>query len=143
MQITYQELYPDRCFSHLAQTVDQYLSTETPLWWVEPDTETQRRKDAETTLEPIACLWMGNAIDQIQGDRHTHIFLLYVHPAHRRRGMGSALMRHAEAWAWERGDRQIGLQVFSHNQPALRLYEKLGYEPQSIWMVKRGKNERW
>lgn len=75
-------------------------------------------------------------MDQIQGDRHAHIFLLYVSPAHRHRGIGSALMQQAEAWATARGDRQIGLQVFHHNQPALQLYEKLGYQPQSYWMVK-------
>jgi ribosomal protein S18 acetylase RimI-like enzyme len=79
---------------------------------------------------------MGNAIDQLQGDRHAHIFLLYVMPEHRRRGVGSALMRHAEDWARARGDRQIGLQVFQSNRPALNLYHRLGYQTQSLWMVK-------
>jgi ribosomal protein S18 acetylase RimI-like enzyme len=45
-------------------------------------------------------------------------------------------MYHAEAWAKERGDRQMGLQVFVANQPAISLYQKLGYTSQSIWMVK-------
>jgi ribosomal protein S18 acetylase RimI-like enzyme len=132
MQQTYQELYPGQSFSHLAYTVEQYLSRETPLWWV---------KQAESTSElplpsAVACLWMGMAIDQIQGDRHAHIFLLYVSPNYRRQGIGSALMHHAEVWAKARGDRQIGLQVFQHNKPALHLYEKLGYQSQSLWMVK-------
>ena len=35
MQLTYQELFPGQDFSHLAQTVEQYFSPETPLWWVE------------------------------------------------------------------------------------------------------------
>jgi ribosomal protein S18 acetylase RimI-like enzyme len=128
MQLTYQELYPDQPLAHLAQTVDQYLSKETPLWWVEAE--------ALQVGRLIACLWLGNAIDQIQGDRHAHVFLLYVAPDHRRQKIGAALMHHAEAWARERGDRQIGLQVFQSNQPALNLYTKLGYEPQSLQMVK-------
>jgi ribosomal protein S18 acetylase RimI-like enzyme len=130
MQQTYQELYPEQSFSHLAQTVEQYLSKETPLWWV---IEAER---VTTPSSPIACLWLGNAVDQIQGDRHAYIFLLYVSPNHRRQGIGQALMRHAENWARSRGDRQMGLQVFQQNQPALALYEKLGYAPQSLWMVK-------
>ncbi len=66
-----------------------------------------------TTPPPlVACVWVGNAVDQAQGDRHAHIFLLYVVPEHRRRGIGTALMRYVEAWARVRGDRQIGLQVF-------------------------------
>lgn len=85
---------------------------------------------------PIACLWVGNAIDQVQGNRHAHIFILYVVPEHRRRGIGTALMQYVENWAIQRGDRQIGLQVFQSNKPALNLYNQLGYQTQSLWMVK-------
>jgi ribosomal protein S18 acetylase RimI-like enzyme len=126
MQRTYEELYPDQSFAHLAQTVEMHLTAETLLWWV--------RAEGETS--PIACLWIGNATDQIVGDRHAYIFLLYVSPEHRHRGIGSALMLRAESWAKKRGDRQIGLQVFNDNQPALNLYQKLGYQPHSLWMVK-------
>jgi ribosomal protein S18 acetylase RimI-like enzyme len=127
MRRTYQELHPDQNFAHLAHTVEQYLSKETPLWWVDL---------AECATVPIACLWLGNAINQVNGDRHAYIFLLYVQPEHRRRGLGSALVRLAETWAIERGDRQIGLQVFANNQPALNLYTKLGYQTQSLLLIK-------
>jgi ribosomal protein S18 acetylase RimI-like enzyme len=85
---------------------------------------------------PVACLWLGNAIDQVTGDRHAHIFLLYVLPEYRRRGIGKALVDSAENWARARGDRQMGLQVFQTNQPALNLYRQLGYQTQSLWMLK-------
>jgi ribosomal protein S18 acetylase RimI-like enzyme len=126
MQRTYQELYPGGDFAHLARTVEQYLSAETALWWVAADADPSA----------IACLWLGNAIDQVTADRHAYVFLLYVSPDHRQQGIGSALMHQAEVWAKQRGDRQIGLQVFCHNQPALNLYQKLGYHTHSIWMVK-------
>ncbi|BAU05085.1 GNAT family N-acetyltransferase [Fischerella sp. NIES-3754] len=140
MQLTYQEMFPNQDFSHLAQTVEQYFSSQTPLWWVEEDGEMGRLGDGEdfTTPpnHPIACLWMGNAIDQVTGDRHAHIFLLYVEPKHRRRGIATALMRYAEDWAKNRGDRQMGLQVFQSNQAALSLYSGLGYQTQSLWLKK-------
>lgn len=143
MQRTYDEIYPGQDFSHLAQTVEQYLSGETQLWWVEP-TSQQAHTTSSAVLpvsyskvsQPIAGLWVGNAIDQVQGDRHACIFLLYVMPQWRQRGIGTALMQRAEAWAHERGDRQIALQVFHDNARALELYTKLGYQPQSIWMTK-------
>lgn len=138
LQKTYQEVYPGGQFSHLAYTVEQYFSQATPLWWVElaSVSESNQPFPATQPLPPIACLWMGISIDQLHGDRHAHIFLIYVALEHRRQGIGTALMRHAEAWARERGDRQIGLQVFESNQPALALYRSLGYQTQSLWMVK-------
>lgn len=124
MQKTYQEIAPKQDFSHLALTVEQYLSRETPLWWVECD------------RTPIACLWAGNAIDQITGDRIAHIFLLYVAPEHRRKGIAKALMTLGETWAIDKGLGAIGLQVFQTNDSALNLYNQLGYQTQSLSMVK-------
>jgi ribosomal protein S18 acetylase RimI-like enzyme len=140
LQKTYQELNPGGEIAHLAYTVEQYFSKETPLWWVEqapiiafePPTAALPYQHPQ----PVGCLWLGNVIDQLNGNRHAHIFLIYVSPAHRRRGIGSALICHAENWAKTRGDRQIGLQVFQSNQPALRLYQRSGYNPQSLWMIK-------
>jgi GNAT superfamily N-acetyltransferase len=150
MRRTYRELYPDESLVHLAQTVEQYFSSETPLWWVEAEAQQPQELELEQDLKPIgfrstaptqspalvACLWLGTAVDQISGRQYPHIFLLYVSPEHRRRGIGAALMQHVEDWAKAKGEFQIGLQVFQHNQPALQLYQKLGYQPQSIWMVK-------
>ncbi len=134
MQRTYQHLFPEQDFAHLARTVEQYFSRDTPLWWV--DFLGEAEEEVTPFSSPVACLWVGNAVDQVQGDRHAHIFLLYVEPEHRRRGIGTALMRYIENWATQRGDRQIGLQVFQSNQPALNLYNQLGYQTQSLWMVK-------
>ncbi|WP_199191969.1 GNAT family N-acetyltransferase [Chlorogloea sp. CCALA 695] len=124
MQKTYQELAPKQDFSHLALTVEQYLSRETPLWWV------------NDSNSPVACLWAGNAIDQITGDPIAHIFLLYVAPEHRRRGIATALIGLVEAWAIDKGLRAITLQVFQANSSALNLYNQLGYQTQSLSMVK-------
>lgn len=51
---------------------------------------------------------------------------LAVHPAARRRGVASALLRAAEQRA--RGARKLSLRVLSTNKPAIRLYRKLGFE---------------
>jgi ribosomal protein S18 acetylase RimI-like enzyme len=128
MHLTYQELFPQQQnFSHLAKTVERYLSAATPLWWVETGL-----KSSQTA----ATLWMGTAIDQVRGERYAHIFLIFVCPEHRRQGIGQGLMQIAEDWAKARGDRQIGLQVFISNQPALNLYQRLGYNCQSLSMIK-------
>ncbi|MBF2066577.1 MAG: GNAT family N-acetyltransferase [Calothrix sp. C42_A2020_038] len=140
MQQTYQDIFPNQDFSHLSRTVEQFLSSDTPLWWVDFVETEQGDQHKTSPSSPVACLWMGNAIDQITGLRHAHLFLLYVVPEHRRRGIGKALMEYAQTWARARGDRQIGLQVFSNNTPALNLYKKLGFQAQSLWMVKSLEN---
>jgi ribosomal protein S18 acetylase RimI-like enzyme len=126
LQITYQELYPaQQNYQHLQLTVDRYFSVQTPCWFV-----------TTASSVKIACLWLGIAIDQITGIRHPNIFLVYVHPDYRRHGIGRALMGYAETWAKAQGYTQIGLQVFTTNQPAIDLYQKLGYQSRSISMMR-------
>jgi GNAT superfamily N-acetyltransferase len=129
LQCTYQELYPQQQdYQHLRATVDRYFSADTPLWFVTIPTEHRTRK--------IACLWLGIAIDQATGIRHPNIFLVYVEPTYRRQGIGRAVMEYAQTWAKAQGYTQIGLQVFITNQPAIDLYQQLGYQQRAISMMR-------
>lgn len=139
MQRTYGELFPGTDPQHLQNTVQHYWATATPLWWVyrgETLDSQPRGLVPRSPPDPVGVLWMGRAVDQVQGDRHSHIFLLYVDPQHRRQGLGTALLHQAEAWAKKNHDRQITLQVFCDNHSALALYRRQGYSPQAITLVK-------
>jgi ribosomal protein S18 acetylase RimI-like enzyme len=125
----YQELCPGAELSHLAQTVQHLWSNQTRLWFIQSELP-------ESLRQSVGCLWLGQAVDQVSGDHYTHIFLLYVSPAHRRRGLGTALMQHAEAWALQQGNCQVGLYVFVDNLPAQTLYRRLGYRPQATFLQK-------
>ncbi len=128
MTLAYQELFPTQAnFSHLTDTVKTYLVKQNPgLWWIK----------TVKSGECVACLWLGNAISQKTGERYTHIFLIYVIPTYRRQGLGTAMLKMAQTWAIEQGQKQIGLQVFVNNFPAVNLYKKFGFESQSILMIK-------
>ena len=63
--------------------------------------------------------------------RYAMVQELVVARSHQRRGIGTRLMREAERWARDRGVTEVGLSVYEFNQPALRLYSKLGYSPDS------------
>jgi ribosomal protein S18 acetylase RimI-like enzyme len=57
------------------------------------------------------------------GTRGNFITWLFVHPAHRRQGVAVSLLHHV----LERLHGVITLNVAKLNQPALRLYERLGF----------------
>ncbi|MGI2905372.1 hypothetical protein AABK37_18840, partial [Hassallia sp. VBCCA 56010] len=67
MQRTYQDMFPGEDFSHLARTVEQYFSSETPLWWVDFVGEGNKgdKEDKET---------------RGQGDKGTRRIILSPHP---------------------------------------------------------------
>jgi RimJ/RimL family protein N-acetyltransferase len=57
---------------------------------------------------------------------------LMVAAGRRRSGIGTALMAAAEDWARGARIRKLELHVFPHNEPAINLYEKLGYEREGL-----------
>ena len=57
-----------------------------------------------------------------------HITTLAVHPARRRRGLGSLLLSRLLGAAQARGAARVTLEVRESNQPAQSLYEKFGFE---------------
>ena len=52
---------------------------------------------------------------------------LMVAEGRRRQGVGTALIQEALSWARGAGIRKVELHVFPHNEPAIALYEKLGF----------------
>ncbi len=55
------------------------------------------------------------------------LFSMWVAPAARRSGMGTALIDAVEGWATGWGGRRIVLWVFGANEGAQRFYERLGF----------------
>jgi RimJ/RimL family protein N-acetyltransferase len=57
---------------------------------------------------------------------------LMVAASQRRQGIGSLLLVAAEVWATSANVTKLELHVFPHNEPAMALYEKLGYEREGL-----------
>lgn len=62
---------------------------------------------------------------------------LVVHPAHRGRGLGRALLARAEAWAEAQGLRRLQLLADRENRPALAFYAARGWGPTRLVCLRR------
>lgn len=67
---------------------------------------------------------------------------LYVTPEHRRAGLGRMLLRHLARVAVEEGCGRFEWSVLDWNEPAIRVYEAIGAEPQSEWTRYRLSGEK-
>ena len=62
---------------------------------------------------------------------------LFVRPAHRKHGIGIALMKRLAAIAIEEGCKRFVWQVLDWNEPAIRFYESLGASVLKDWLTVR------
>jgi hypothetical protein len=72
----------------------------------------------------------GHILGTIMGGYDGHRGWLYsvaVDPAHRRRGIATALVQHMERRLADRGCPKINLQVFPSNAQAVAFYRSLGF----------------
>jgi RimJ/RimL family protein N-acetyltransferase len=65
--------------------------------------------------------------DPHPASRHVADLGLMVAAAHRRQGIGRALLDQSVAWARQVGIRKLELHVFPHNDAAIALYESFGF----------------
>ena len=87
--------------------------------------------------ERLGLLWFGINRNMISGEEEAWVYNVTVVPGQQGRGIGQRIMQHAEEMARAGGFRILGLMVSSHNQPAIRLYEKLAFRTTTQVMRKQ------
>jgi len=86
--------------------------------------------------ERLGFLHLQTQKDFFTGALNCHIADLVVAHEHDGKGVGSALIAHAEHWAREHRCRHVTLAVFPANERARRLYTHHGYGDELIRMAK-------
>jgi len=115
-----------------------YLADQGLAW----DAEQFRRRAAEAdNYVLMAPAGLVAFLSLLHADDHLHVRELQVSAPFRGRGIGTWLIRHAEALAREHGPKPLRLNVLKHN-PARRLYRRLGFRvtaetPTGLVMEKR------
>jgi ribosomal protein S18 acetylase RimI-like enzyme len=91
---------------------------------------------AELHGTPAGCLLMWTLEDYFSQRWHAHVSVIAVTKEAEGRGVGRALMDHAEAWARARGHDSVTLSVFEGNRRAQALYQRVGYITEMRRMTK-------
>ncbi|HXV32373.1 MAG TPA: GNAT family protein [Gaiellaceae bacterium] len=72
--------------------------------------------------------YVGAYGGEARRNRHEAHVVLGVRAAASGRGIGTALLRALDTWAAEHGVHRLELTVMAHNERAIALYRKCGYE---------------
>ena len=75
--------------------------------------------------DSVGWIWFGE--EPVRGRAVATLFDIVVFERHRNQGLGTAAIDEVEEWARIRGLAAIHLAVFTHNEAARRLYERLGF----------------
>ncbi len=85
----------------------------------------------------LGYLFIGEGSNLMTGTSHGFIYDIFVKEEFRGKGIGTVLMEKAESFCRERGYSRIGLMVSSDNQPAIKLYTKMGFKAEQMFMEKK------
>jgi GNAT superfamily N-acetyltransferase len=102
---------------------------------IEPGTEAYVAVEEVGT--PLGLVAIHPDADYFTGHPRAYVDILVVAPEVEGRGVGRALMEHAEAWARAHRCREVVLDVFAGNEAARAFYERCGYRPDHIRMAKQ------
>ena len=70
-----------------------------------------------------------------KSDRHGYLGFMYVLPSYRGCGLNKLVLDTLLEWGSEQGISTYELEVYAENKPAIRAYEKAGFQRNLIQMV--------
>lgn len=85
---------------------------------------------------PLGLLVIKPDFDYFTDHPRASVDILVVAEEAEGRGVGRALMTHAEQWGREHGCHEVVLDVFANNPSAIAFYERIGFAPDHLRMSK-------
>lgn len=82
--------------------------------------------------QPVGFLSAALNQDSTTDEMNAVLLALWVAPAHRRRGVGRALLSLGEAQFLQRGIRKMKVIAGLHNPAAVHMAERAGYHPEGL-----------
>jgi len=121
-----EELDKERWTKHMLELFEKLFNKETHRIFV-----------AENKSHAfLGYLWVGEGNNMMTGKKHGYIYDIFVKKEYRSKGIGKTLLKKAEDFCRERGYSRILLMVSASNEAATRLYDRMGFEAEQIYMGK-------
>ncbi|HEY8957231.1 GNAT family N-acetyltransferase [Chitinophaga sp.] len=90
--------------------------------------------EAEGQLIGSGYARIENARPYIIFTRYAYLGFMYVAPAWRGKGVNKLIINGLRTWAHSQGIVEMRLEVYATNEPAVKAYEKVGFQPLLVEM---------
>ena len=87
---------------------------------------------AERLQQRAGFVFASSRRDYFTGETHAHVEAMAVDKGHEGCGVAKALLAACEQWAASRGDGFVTLNVWMQNARARGVYERLGWQPETV-----------
>jgi len=84
----------------------------------------------------LGYLFVGESGDTMTGENYGFVYDIFVEEKSRGKGIGKILMEKAESYCRKNGYSRISLMVSTYNEPAIRLYTRMGFKREQTYMGK-------
>lgn len=122
--------------THSSSDVESFQNAFTATAWELDGGKCATFLAIEETGNRIGYVNVREGTDDVLGEACGYIALLAVKQEHEGRGIAKALVERAEQWAREMGFSRVALDVFASNDHALKFYERAGFQPETIRVIK-------
>jgi GNAT superfamily N-acetyltransferase len=85
---------------------------------------------------PLGFIYLETQIDYFTRESQGHVGIIAVDDVAEGKGVGRALLDAAASWARARGFRRLTLNVFEGNDRARQVYERAGFQPETLRYVR-------
>ncbi len=111
-----------------SQTLE-HAQQQPATYWQRLAAEGSAGESRVTFVAELKPEWVGMAGGQLDDERSARLVAMWVHPAHRRRRTGLALVSAVRDWSRWKGRTRLTLWVAESNETAIAFYSRAGFSP--------------
>lgn len=123
--------------THSKQEVEAFQDHFTATAWEVGAADGTTLVAVDKDGKQLGYIHVRESMDEIANEKCGYVALLAVVAEAEGAGVGDALLREAEQWTRRKGFRRLSLDVFASNLRGRRFYEKAGFRPETIRLIKQ------